>query len=214
MFMRSQGERRKGRRFSLVWILVLALLATFALSYRSWVPPLLTAQDPLEKADAIVVLGGDYSGRRLSYAVRLYKEGWAPHLLFSGGILQTWQHTEAEMMREQALTLGVPHQAMFLEQKSTTTYENALYTLDILQEQKWKSVILVTDWDHSRRARWIFTHLYERKGIHVISSPLTDASQFPPDKWWQSHLGRKKVLTNLAGIPYYWIRYGLLSWLS
>jgi uncharacterized SAM-binding protein YcdF (DUF218 family) len=196
----------------LMLISILLLLAALTLTYRSWVPPLLTVQDPLQKSDAIVVLGGDYSGKRLAYAVKLYKEGWADHLIFSGGVLQTWKSTEADIMREQALTLGVPNQAMYLEDRSTTTYENALFTLNVIKAHRWNSCIIVTDWDHSRRAQWIFSHLYRKAGIRVISAPLLSESRFPPDTWWQSHLGTEKVLTNLIGIPYYWLRYGLLGW--
>ena len=55
----------------------LLLLAVFALSrLGAW----LVVEDPLEKADAIFVLGGTRYERPLE-AVDLYKAGWAPRIM-------------------------------------------------------------------------------------------------------------------------------------
>ncbi|KKR38754.1 MAG: hypothetical protein UT71_C0008G0001, partial [Parcubacteria group bacterium GW2011_GWF2_40_10] len=45
----------------------------------------LVVQDKPEKSDVILVLAGDSNGERVDQAVKLYKEGYAPKILMSGG---------------------------------------------------------------------------------------------------------------------------------
>src|SRR5665213_3513982 len=71
----------------------------------------------LEKADAIFVLGS-YDLRVAAYAAKLFLDGWAPLIIFSGkeGIIsntgqltsELWGKPEADMFAEIALKAGVP----------------------------------------------------------------------------------------------------------
>lgn len=135
-------------------------------------------------ADVIVVLGGgtepalyprplvelNSAGDRVLYAARLYHAGKAPHLLLSGGynaMLETRPSSPAlEMSNILGLT-GVPAEAIWLEEKSTNTYENALYCAQILREKGIERVILVTSALHMPRA----VALFEHQGLAVIPAP-------------------------------------------
>jgi uncharacterized SAM-binding protein YcdF (DUF218 family) len=121
----------------------------------------LVAQDPISlyPVDAIVVIGGDHKPERMRQVAKLYREGYAPLVIISAGTL-VWEGAEhlpeAQVMWRQAIALGVPAEALLLEQQSGSTWENAQYTKAMLYERRWRSLILVTSPYHSQRARRIF----------------------------------------------------------
>jgi uncharacterized SAM-binding protein YcdF (DUF218 family) len=137
----------------------------------------------LPKAEAIVVLGGATSppvaprywaevseaGDRVLYAAKLYREGKAPKVIFSGGRIQ-WrgkEPAEAEDMAMLAETMGVPKSAMLLEPDSLNTRENAVNTQKILQKEGIKDFLLVTSAMHMPRSLMIFRRL----GMNPIAAP-------------------------------------------
>jgi len=54
--------------------------------------------------------------------------------------------------RRLLLEAGVPASVIQIEGKSTTTRENAEFTLKLMRAEKFQSAILVTSWYHSRRS--------------------------------------------------------------
>lgn len=70
---------------------------------------------------------------------QLYREGFAPKVLFSGGLgrntLGRWSNTEAERFAEIAMGNGVPAEAILLEKRSTNSAENILFTREILDAE-------------------------------------------------------------------------------
>lgn len=68
---------------------------------------------------------------------QLYREGWAPRVLFTGGLgrntLGRWKQTEAERFAAIAVDHGVPETAILLEDRSTNSAENILFTREKLE---------------------------------------------------------------------------------
>ena len=96
--------------------------------------PLKVVESP-QPADAIVVFAGGVgeSGRagggyqeRVKQAVDLYRQGFAPHIVFSSGFVFAFH--EAEVMRALAIDNGVPADAIMLETHAANTYENVVYS--------------------------------------------------------------------------------------
>src|SRR5207302_173838 len=79
------------------------------------------------KTDVIVAISGD-AGPRTETAVRLWKQGYAPRLMFSGASLDPNSVSSAELMKRDAMRLGVPSEAILAVPASTTTAENAKRT--------------------------------------------------------------------------------------
>ena len=96
-------------------LLFLVLLAVgLAVTWR----PLLTAagaflivEDPLEKADVILVLSGGRKDERVRQGAELYRQGYAPWVLLSGG-----EELEGiavpDLLRQQAVRHGIPDSAL------------------------------------------------------------------------------------------------------
>ncbi|MGC8873998.1 MAG: YdcF family protein [Chloroflexia bacterium] len=115
------------------------------------------------RAQAIVVLGAaQWNGRpspvlqaRLDRGIELYRQGYAPLLIFTGGAMPGDGSTEASVGRDYALKQGVPETAILVEEQSRTTYENLLGARALLFPRGARSVLLVSDPFHMARSRII-----------------------------------------------------------
>ena len=119
-----------------------------------------------ETVDALIVPGcavrpdGTPSGslrRRTERAIALWHDGVAPTLVLTGG-LGRFPPAEAVAAAELAQAHGIPATALVLEDRSTTTAENAAYAARLLEEPTRMSVLVVTDCFHA----WRCTHLFRR----------------------------------------------------
>ena len=154
------------------WILVAAICALGLLSVSG---AALVVRDPLpERADAIVVIGGDHKPERVALAVDLYRNGVAPVVLISAGVevLEGGRTMrEAEVMIRQAMELGLPADAILIEDWSQTTVGNATETLAFAHRLGWRSIVLVTSSYHSRRAGGLFHALLDDVAVSVQPAP-------------------------------------------
>ena len=115
----------------------------------------LIIETEIAPSDVIIVLGG--KTERLREGVQLYHQGYAPHLLITGG---GWPlrlaHTHlrwGDIMRDAAQIEGIPPEAIFVEMESTSTYEDAVNSRRIVQAQGWTSAIVLSSIYHMRRSR-------------------------------------------------------------
>ena len=91
---------------------------------------------PLERADAILVLCS-YDTAVAERGAQLFLEGWAPLLIFSGGLgvitRRLWNEPEADQFARIAVGLGVPADRILIENRSTNTGENVQFTRALLE---------------------------------------------------------------------------------
>jgi uncharacterized SAM-binding protein YcdF (DUF218 family) len=148
-------------------LVVLGVLVGFLESYGQ--------ENRAQKADAIVVLGagvgpdgkaGKGLQRRVLHAVRLYKKGFAPRIIMTGGV-GTYPPAEAEVAARLAMEKGVPRAAIVREEESTSTWENAANATQICKQRGWKNVLIVSDPFHLYRAQRNF----QKCGLHATTSP-------------------------------------------
>lgn len=196
-FKGSRGQMRGGimsrcLKVLIAFVIVLGILYAghgFILEKAGW---FIYYKDELQPADVIVILAGDET-ERVEYGAKLFKEGWArkDKVILAGGPL-VWKYTWASLMKEHAIYLGIPKNAILLEDKSRTTEEDARFTKEILKKYGYKSCILVTSPYHTRRAAKIFKKTMGDE-IKIISAP-SDESWFKFDEWWKRKRDRAKVL--------------------
>jgi uncharacterized SAM-binding protein YcdF (DUF218 family) len=88
-------------------------------------------------SDLIFVLGSNEL-RVADRAAELFHQGLAPTILFSGGtgrLTEGWTETEAEQFAARARELGVPAEAILIENRSTNTGENIRFSRELLLEK-------------------------------------------------------------------------------
>jgi uncharacterized SAM-binding protein YcdF (DUF218 family) len=132
----------------------------------------------LAKAEVIVVL----CSHDLTVAERgaqLFLEGWAPLLVFSGGLgvitKHLWQDPEANQFARIAVGMGVPEDRILIENRSTNTGENVRFTRELLAARGLdpSSFILVQKPYMERRTFATFSKVWPGKSIRVTSPQLS-----------------------------------------
>ena len=156
----------------------------------------LAVSDPLRKMDVIVAISGD-AGPRTETAVRLWKQGYAPLLLFSGASLDPNSVSSADLMKRDAVRLGVPSDAVLVEPDATTTDENAKLTAQLLRARGLHSAILVTSPYHQRRASLLFERAFASAGLSFLNHPADDP-EWDADRWWMREPSRTLTFVELA----------------
>jgi uncharacterized SAM-binding protein YcdF (DUF218 family) len=140
----------------------------------------------LERADAILVLCS-YDTSVAERGARLFLEGWAPLLIFSGGLgaitRNLWSEPEAELFARVAREMGVPAERILVETRSTNTGENVQLTRELLEERGLdpESFILVQKPYMERRAYATFKRYWPEKRA-VVTSP-----QFSFEEYLKNH---------------------------
>ncbi|MSR68377.1 YdcF family protein [Candidatus Saccharibacteria bacterium] len=142
----------------------------------------LSPQDNPDKADAIVVVSGGQTTSRAEKGIDLYKQGYAPNIIFSGASLDDGP-SNAFAMRDQALASGIPAKDIYIDEKSQNTYENAVNSKAILQSLTATKVILVTSPYHQRRANQTFESVLG-KGYQVLGVSAFD-DRWSKSQWWR-----------------------------
>ena len=91
-----------------------------------------------DKADCIVGFGC-YNEDVARRAAQLYRQGYAPLLLFTGGLGRNtrlmWTESEASRFARIAIEAGVPERAILLEDRSTNSGENLIFSRRLLMER-------------------------------------------------------------------------------
>jgi uncharacterized SAM-binding protein YcdF (DUF218 family) len=162
----------------------------------------LAVEDPLESADAVLVMTGDVGFERTKAAARLVRDGTARLLVLTGG--EPWGGDSAESLRDVAEKRGVPRERIRLENRSTDTRESLVNVAPILRAEGVKTMILVTSPVHQRRA-----FLAARRalpGIRIVNRPVRVAPWPPVVPWWRSGVVRQLVLQEYAKLVYYALR--------
>jgi uncharacterized SAM-binding protein YcdF (DUF218 family) len=194
---RPGATTRAGRRRPRPWVTVLGVVLALVLVWSlprlgSW---LSVGQSP-EPAGAIIVLGGGITDR-LHEGVRLWKQGYAPLLVLSGGAPGNGPLTQAQSMAVTAKAMGVPPYALVLDNRSHTTFQNALDTLPLLQARHVTSALVVSSDYHMRRARFLFLAVYRGSGIRLRFVGVRSPS-FDPGRWWATPASAYITLSEYA----------------
>jgi len=180
------------RRFLLGFLVGAISIVAVLVGIGHW----LDLTDPLAKADAIVAISGD-TGARVESAIALWKEGYAPVLIFSGGSSDPESAASAELMKRTAVAAGVPATAIVVEGSSATTEENAQRVAELMQSRGLRSAILVTSPYHQRRAAMLFEREFGRASLSFRNHPADDPD-WDASFWWTREPSRSLTLVELA----------------
>ncbi|WNH53817.1 YdcF family protein [Stenotrophomonas oahuensis] len=156
-----------------LWRLLVALLA-WLLCVTAWIV-WVGERDQAAKADAIIVLGAAaYDAKpspvfeeRIRHGLDLYRQGYAPLLIFTGGYGGTAaRFSESQVARRYAIKQGVPDEAILIETASRTTRQNLIEAQRLMEQRRLHRVIIVSDPLHMARA----LRLAHELGIDALAS--------------------------------------------
>lgn len=216
--------KAKRRLRILAWCaLVLALL--LAAGWRM-APALLVVDTGLpgnavsNRVDAIIVLGGE-SWTRPARAAEVYHELVSTEAMPDGpertsenptrptiASSRVWLivsgYGDCEVGRRKLMEQGVPEEKILTECKSTSTFENAQFSAQLMRERGFTNAIIVTSWFHSRRALACFEEVAPDMTFYSCptAGPATDSV-------WLNRYERDRVLREYGKLLFYWVFYGV-----
>ncbi|HUQ87605.1 MAG TPA: ElyC/SanA/YdcF family protein [Vicinamibacterales bacterium] len=208
--LRAIYDVARRRALQIIVPIALALLLVFYTPLAWWIAEPLRVSSPPQAADAIVVFAGGVgeSGKagvgvpeRVGKAVELYRAGYAPSIVFSSGYVFTLR--EAETMKAIATSLGVPADAIVLEETAANTYQNVRNTSQIAHARGWSRVLLVSSPYHMLRA----TRTWHKvaPGITVTPTPPSE-SEFYLHERGASLDQIRGIAHEYVAIVVYWLR--------
>lgn len=163
------------------WILPIlcCLMAIMVgISYPTSNPPYQSSVG--QKYDVIIVLGNtpsedcipsDIMKQRVLKGVEVFNEGASNRILFSGGN-SVGECIESEIMSSIAVSCGIPDSCIIQENASKNTYQNAYYSVKIMEELGMKSAIVITSNFHGKRVESIFSNYNIEYSVYVCSDSV------------------------------------------
>src|ERR1700738_1125373 len=200
-------EARFARAILLISVVGLVVFAAIIfLGIGRW----LVIEDPLDKAQAIVVLGGRIP-MRAKEAARLYNAGYAPQVWL------TRANEPAASLQEMNIAYigedfynsrvlmhdGVPSNAIHvLEPPVDNTADEVRAIAAELEREKGAAVIIVTTKVHTRRVRTLWKKLSGGRGRAIVRAASTDS--FAPEHWWRTTGDSLDVVREVLGLLNAW----------
>jgi uncharacterized SAM-binding protein YcdF (DUF218 family) len=189
-------------------VLTIALLLGMAGLWRSHIlrqaAKLWVVSDPIDHADAIVVLGGGLNIRPAAGAA-LFKQGRAPEVLVPKSFYDNGR--EARLMRDILVQSGVPTNAITeFEINLHSTYGEALAVATLAKSRKFKSLLIPTDLFPTRRTIWIFRRELASAGVTVGILPI-DPPDYNLENWWRHKRNIRYLSSEILKYVYYRIVY-------
>ncbi len=204
-------------------ILALAVVLIPVCAFLVMLQPIgdyLVVKDDLQRTDLIAAVSGpEY---RIIYAAELYTRGLGGYLFFTGGFSEGNNRVEASWSQYVATTHGVPSEVIAIDETAVlTTHDEAVLLknyIDTHPDSNIKTVTVVTDPYHSRRARWIYQKVLG-EDIHVIMAPVPRNRTGFAKYWWTDAKSRQLVWQEYVKLVFYYFRYEASSgsfqnWLS
>jgi len=148
-----------------------------------------------QKADLAFIFGTRHE-EAIKKVYTLYKNKLVPIILISGGINRVTGKNEAQEISQKLIQLGVNKSEIILENKSTNSLENVLFSKEILDKKiglkNIKSIIPVVKHYHSRRALMTLKKHFPE---NIEFTPaIYEIYGFTKNNWFKHEIGKEKVL--------------------
>ncbi len=169
-------------------------------------------EDAPQKVDAIFLPGGSYP-KQPEYAAELYRKGYAKWLIPSGGFSVKKQRfdgvkskadiyskeykTDCEFLTDALNINGVPLSAIYGEDKSGHTRDNAFFSRKVADENelKIKTAIIVCKAFHARRCLMLYQMAFPDTRFYVCPVVCMGITK---ENWYKTERGIDRVLGELA----------------
>ncbi|WP_157800909.1 YdcF family protein [Bacillus solitudinis] len=170
-------------------LLILTVILTVLFLPRPLLIDFLFYEEEPIKADVIILLSG--ASGRMETAAELYHQGYADKVLLTNA-------KAVGSTVERADKFGIPRAAVLKENQATSTYENALYSRDIVLEHGFRSALVVTSNFHMRRTRLAYERIFRGTDVTFTYVPYHH-STITRDSWDANEKMFKREYRKLIG---------------
>lgn len=211
--MRQVFPRSKWKRRILITLGVVLLLYLFRVPILQGMGAYLNDSDPVERTEAVFVLGGSPMDRSLK-AVELYRNDLVENeIICTGGNIAgalsafNIHVPEAGLSRKVLEDEGVPSEIIIELTSSTSTFEEADEALQYIKTKGWKKVGIISSEYHIRRVRGTFEdHFEDEENIELLFFSA-DSPRFNQDSWWQDEESFLLCFSEYLKLFYYFLKY-------
>jgi uncharacterized SAM-binding protein YcdF (DUF218 family) len=210
---RPMSDEPRPARQVIVIILLLGVVGVLSWWAASGVGRWLVVDDPLERADAIVVLGGHVPFRAVE-AGAIFGAGWAPEIWLTRGVSRAAKVATTRSGRDVPVgdeaasrkvlqQSGVPASAIrVVLPAARDTMEEMQVVAHELVRVGGHRVIIVTSKAHSRRARATWDAVTGSPSRAIVKYARSDP--FDGTRWWQRTYEKALVRHELLGLANVW----------
>ncbi len=133
-----------------------------------------------KQCDVAIVLGAATSDdgvsqvykQRLNHAIKLYNDNSIEKIIVTGGKGEGNNFSDAFMAKTYLVSQGIPEEIVLLEEQSTITQENLQNSKKIMDEEGYKTALVVSDPLHMKRAMLLAKDI----GMDAYSSPTQSSA--------------------------------------
>ena len=195
--------KRRPAVFGIIALCAVAVLLVFSHSVLWSLGAILDSSEPPQKADMIVVIGGDSRGNRILKAAELVRDGYGPKVLVSGQGAMYGRH-ESDMAIDFAVEHNYPRDEFIaFRYPALSTVDEAAADVRRLRELGVHKYLLVTSPYHTARASRIFRREGAGLELHTVSAP---EPYWRNGEWWKSREGRKLWFLEFVKTIADWLR--------
>jgi len=132
--------------------------------------------DPLQRADAVIVLGGEHDGRE-DYGIQLARDGWAPTVVISDAYPEDDEVMHRVCKPVQAI------EVICARAQEYTTRGEAQMMHQLAAQRSWTKIIVVTWRYHLPRARLVFRQCFSPNSDAVVMEAVPRQYDYSPARW-------------------------------
>ncbi|MEI8032533.1 MAG: YdcF family protein [Chlorobiaceae bacterium] len=158
-----------------------------------------------EKADVIIVLGGD-NGLRVRKGAELYNSGYASHVILTGIDERFYRPAHPNWRERRMMGFGVPKNAIKVDTQSTTTWEEAVNSVDTMKKKGWRHAIIVSDPPHMFRLYQTWSKAFDGSELSFILVS-TRPEWWHPMLWWENSKSYQFVINEVKKNLFYTVMY-------
>jgi uncharacterized SAM-binding protein YcdF (DUF218 family) len=201
----------KRRNVRYIGVLVIGGMLIVLLTYHLWLTIIaewLIVEDSIVPVDSIVVSTG--SLERIDYAIQLWKQGVAPKIFISASnwIVPGVRKSIGELVKDEMILSGIPQESLFMDYRSQSTYEDAIYSREWALKLGINSIIVIEDPFGMRRLRWTFRKIFAETSIQVYYVAVPpEQSTLRVEQWWTREKELLYVFEEYVKLILYWIKY-------
>jgi len=156
-------------------------------------------------ADAAIVLGAAVYGNRpspvfrerINHAIQLYQDNQVDHIIFTGGIGNRDNISEAAVGRNYAIASGIPVSDILIEEQSTSTIENLTNVYELTKSTDIDTFLIVSTPSHQKRAMLVANRL----GMDAYTSPTQTT------RWLGTGLRQQLYIREVLGYAHHFLLF-------
>ncbi|MBU9711530.1 YdcF family protein [Evansella tamaricis] len=189
-------EKRSEKKSFIVKVFIILFFFSVVIGFLFWkAGTFLVIHNSPIPSDAVIVLSG--YDNRMETGVSLITAGYGEHLILSDS-----NFLDVDI----AIDAGIPEENIIYETLADSTYENAVFTKEIMLNLEFNSAIVVSSEFHMRRSKFIFEKVFQGTNMELTYVSAQN-SFFNANQWWENEFSRTIVFQEYIKLIGYWLKY-------